>query len=259
MASKRTKTSSSVRSTSPVCDEKDYTSISSTTVESSTDETPDGPIHVGIVKTDETSSTTPFPLFYPRTAATSRSEVKYFDAYHAPAPLSSGYMACINLVAGGSSYDQRYGREITPRSLEFMYQLTPVSTSAEYARVLVVYDSQSNLGLANPGDVLDTAFTSSLFFSYPNFGQLGKRFTILYDHMSDELSISAGSGVGPYLGHKPNTTRVSLKVPKTRIKYNTSSAAVPSQGAFIVMCYGMAATSNAFYFGYTTRLTFRDG
>jgi len=168
-------------------------------------------------------------------------------------------MACINLIAAGSGYDQRYGREIIPKSLEFMFQLTPVSNVAEYARILVVHDSQCNLGLANPGDVLDTSYTSSLFWSYPNFPVYGKRFTILYDHMSDELSISGGSGVGPFLGHKPNTIRVPLRVPKTRMRYNGSSAAVPATGALIVMCYGMAATSNSFYFGYTTRFIFKDG
>jgi hypothetical protein len=250
------KSTSSSRSLSPVSDEK-FTEVElRPSVSTSTEETKDGPIHAETMVADDSLSS---PPTLSRTLGTSRGELKYFDAYHAPAPLSSGYMACINLIAAGSGYDQRFGREIVPKSLEFMFQLTPVSTAAEYARVLVVHDSQSNLGLANPGDVLDTAYTSSLFWSYPNFGNLGRRFTILFDWTSDCLSTNNGSGVGPYLGDKPNTHRVKLRVPKKRIRYNTSSAAAPAMGAFIVMCYGQAATSNSFYFGYNTRLVYLDG
>jgi hypothetical protein len=190
------------------------------------------------------------------------SSFKYFDAYRGLALLptsGAAYFGSLNLVSMGGGYDQRLSVEIRPVSLEFRWIIMPTASAAEYARIVLVYDSQSDFTLANPGDYLDNTFVGSNFWSYQNFGQYGKRFKVLLDWQSDELTINAGPGSGPYLGHKPNIGRVKVPLPKGKIRYLGAAAGYPAKGNIICYCCGLALTGNTFQFGYCSRFIFEDG
>ena len=85
--------------------------------------------------------------------------------------------AFLNGISPGTEIDQRVGREVTMRSIQFQYVLRPLAGGVDQtARVLLVYDRQTNATALTADQVLSTVTTVA-----PRNLENRKRFKILYD------------------------------------------------------------------------------
>jgi len=124
-----------------------------------------------------------------------REEVKSIDNGNAMTPAhgtaalnTTGSVFPLNIVAQGSAQYERVGNKIDMRSLELSYTLQPIaaarSCAMDSARILVVYDKQTNGAAPAISDILQDAdqagdpFTNT--FSGLNILN-SDRFIVLYD------------------------------------------------------------------------------
>lgn len=87
---------------------------------------------------------------------------------------ATGNVTAMNLVPAGSSFFNREGRRLCMKSIHFSGILTPTGTAsvADYVRVLIVYDRQTNGALPAISDVLQ------------NTDQLGANTTTVYSNVN---------------------------------------------------------------------------
>lgn len=92
----------------------------------------------------------------------------------------------LNVVAQGTTAETRIGRKIVITSLDLRYvwQLGATSTNGAPARILIVYDKQTNAGLASAADIL----AQNEFNSQMNLAN-SERFTILASTITKPIAV----------------------------------------------------------------------
>lgn len=107
----------------------------------------------------------------------SRGEFKSVDFGGTLGVHSDVTYAFLNGIPPGTEINQRVGREVTMRSIQFQYVLRPLAGGVDQtARVLLVYDRQTNATALTADQVLHTVTTVA-----PRNLENKKRFKILYD------------------------------------------------------------------------------
>lgn len=132
-------------------------------------------------------------------------ELKFVDAATTlnPAAASAAFTAgtLLNGLTIGSGADNRVGRRMKMLSLEmkWLWSLSPTSTGGSPARILVVYDKQSNT-VATP--IADVLVTDNALSVYNLANQ--DRFIILADFLTSPISPGSNYGVGGVVRKKLN-------------------------------------------------------
>lgn len=121
------------------------------------------------------------PNYAQRGLQLSSGEFKAVDYIGTVAPLNASTTPFVHLLNGigrGDNINQRNGREILMRSIQFQYtcSVTPVTGVDQQVRVMLVYDRQTNATELTAAQVLHQANTLS-----PRNLENRKRFKILYD------------------------------------------------------------------------------
>ena len=113
----------------------------------------------------------------PLNVASRAGEFKSVDFGGTLAVNSDVTYAFLNGIPPGTEIDQRVGREVTMRSIQFQYVLRPLAGGVDQtARVLLVYDRQTNATALTADQVLHAVTTVA-----PRNLENKKRFKILYD------------------------------------------------------------------------------
>ncbi len=127
-------------------------------------------------------------------------ELKFFDLDidNAGVPTAGTTLNSVNLVVQGIGENQRIGRKITIRSINWRFSISKAEgdgvadpTNPDVVRLIVYLDKQANGATAAPTDILETA-------NYQSFNNLANkgRFRTLMDRKYDMNSPSgAGDGV----------------------------------------------------------------
>lgn len=200
-----------------------------------------------------------FPKFATRGWANNNAELKYSDLaaanYNAD---TTGTVTALNLTAVGDDNTTRDGRQICNRSIHVHGFLQPVDniTSANYARLMLVWDSQPNSStIAAMTDIL-VAATS---LSNTNLNNR-ERFTILRD-----MKFAQGKSqdtATQAISDGNNTTMIdtflNLKDVKTTYSGTTAVIGAVATGALLLVSIGSNAAGAGGTFTLTTRLRFTD-
>lgn len=200
---------------------------------------------------------------YPKLASrgwmNNNAELKYNDlgaaAYGAG---TTGTVTCLNLVAVGDDNTTRDGRQICNRSIHVTGMLTPVdaTTLVNYARLLLVWDSQPNSGtIAAITDIL----VASTSLSHTNLNNR-ERFTVLRDcrYAQGKSDTTATQAISDGNNTYSVNEFVNLKDIKTTYSGTTAAIGSVATGALLMVTIGSGADAAAGSFALATRLRFTD-
>lgn len=210
----------------------------------------------------------------PGTLRSNKSELKSLDVpFGASAINTTGAITCINMIRAGSSFFNRVGRKIEMQSVRLKASIVPLRTSAapDYARILIVYDRQSNGALPALADILQTTdqagTNTTTSFSGVNLNNRD-RFVILRDHHIVLPSLSVAAGVVTNPGFVDQVSRafnfddyVKLKGLVTQYKADSAPAVIGdiATGSLLLVTVGsIAAAAEGFQADVETRLRYRD-
>jgi len=118
------------------------------------------------------------PLVLRSNVVLNQGEFKSVDVTADLACDTSAQVRLLNGIARGDEINERVGREVTLRSIQFNYtpHVTSVTGGDQQHRVLLVYDRQTNATALTAAQVLLTADTIA-----PRNLENRKRFKILFD------------------------------------------------------------------------------
>jgi len=181
-----------------------------------------------------------------------------------------GAVTPLNLIRAGSSFFNRRGRRIEMKSIRISGILDAIATAVDgYARIMVVYDSQTNGALPTIADVLqstDQAGTNTTTaFSGANLNTRD-RFVILRDIRIQTPSQTFTAGVITNPGIQEQTKMqvnfdeyIRLNGLVTQFRADSAPAVIGdiATGGLFLITYGSLTTA-AFQATLETRLRFHD-
>lgn len=134
------------------------------------------------------------------------AEVKLVDNVQAEAGISlslnsTANIQCINLIQSGSGFYNRVGRRIEMQSIQVtgeVNQTTTATTYNDYARILVIYDRQTNGALPSYATIMasyDQSGTASTNYLSGVNPDERERFVVLMDQRLVLPACPGGTGV----------------------------------------------------------------
>lgn len=209
-----------------------------------------------------------------RQSSRSRTEFKTFDLATINAPLINGASAATtNAMTQGPEFYQRIGRKIYMKSLKIEGFINNVATSIQdYARILVVYDTQVNGAQPPLAAILQNANAGAVTDGWAQLNMNNRqRFTILRDQkiVLPSVTNAAGAGVltnGPqYVDSVVNQLRINMFIPLKGLEtiYNSNNAGntaadITSGAVFIYVFNSYNVNNSSWQFTFTTRLRYYD-
>jgi len=202
-----------------------------------------------------------------------KGEVKSLDLASTQYGISTtATITPLNLIRAGTSFFNRIGRKISMKSLHIKCFLTAVRTAGfDYARIMVVYDSQTNGAVPTIADILQdcdqagTNSTSSL--SSANLNNRD-RFRIIMDERVVLPAITVAGGVVTAEGSPDPMQKfidldrfIPLKGYSTVYKADSSPAVIGdiATGGLYFVTLGAQASGSEGYNAYmSSRLRYRD-
>lgn len=169
---------------------------------------------------------------------------------------TTGTVTLLNGVATGTDFTDRIGRKIICRSLYITGMISPVdnTTAANLARLIVVYDNQTNGAAPAVTDILKEATACSQL----NLNNRD-RFVVLCNKTWAQGSVSDTATQA--FSNSPNTFKVKIyKKLRHEVLFNGTTAAVGSiaTGAIWMITIGSATANNGGTFSVSTRTRFED-
>jgi len=188
-----------------------------------------------------------------------KGEIKSVDIPSSSFGLSTtAVITPINLISAGSSYFNRIGRKITLKSLHVKLFLDNLRTtaSADYLRIMVVYDGQSNGSLPSISDIIqdtDQTGTNATYSSSSTNLNNRDRFRVLADWrlVPPTCTNTAGvitnlSAIDPVQPLMDLERYIKLKGLSTQYKADSSPAVIGdiATGALLLVTYGRVASGS---------------
>lgn len=212
-------------------------------------------------------------------SVSARPEVKLVDGLDTTAGSnvltinSTGLVTPVNLISGGSGFNNRVGRKIEMQSLHFtgvIQQTANNSQVNEYARIMVIYDRQSN-GVTPSIQTILASYDQSTTAQTTVFSGINpderERFLILSDQrLTLPATQTAGGSFGPSgtdgLSATWNINRfIKLRNLQTHYKADSTPAVIgdiATGSLLIVTMGGIAAASAPYQFVGSWRLRYKD-
>lgn len=207
--------------------------------------------------------------------ARNRGEVKTVDnVVGAAAGMTmnldtTGSVNCVNLIAPGTTFYQRIGRRVELKSLHlygYIQDTAVVATAADYGRILVIYDRQTNGVLPTMSTMLlnydQLGATSTNYLSGLNPDQR-ERFLILADI---RLHLPASSATGMSGASDGATTSfninrfINLKGLSTQFKSDSATAVIGdiATGGLYIVTIGAYGAPDRYVANLNARLRYQD-
>lgn len=183
------------------------------------------------------------------------SETKYFDITNQTvSPVTTaGAITCLNVIAGGSDFNQRIGRQMLLKKLLFRGEVSytaATSSNGTATRVILLYDRQSDSATPAVTDVLVTAD----ILSFPNTNNRD-RFQILYDSVI-EMRTATFSGSALVNGSPVPAFIKKEFLLNHDCVYGSASAVNPVTGGLFILY--LADTASTVQLSYNSRVEFVD-
>lgn len=170
---------------------------------------------------------------------------------------STGSITLLNGVATGTDFTDRIGRKIIMKSVSIQGYLYPEDSNVteNLARIMLVYDSQSNQAAPAMTDILKT----STALSQLNLNNR-ERFRVLYDSFNAMAGQNYVTATLTYAG-SPTTALVKqyIKLNHDVIYSGTTAAAASIQtGGLYLVTVGIGAVGTGQLYGASARVRFID-
>jgi len=198
-----------------------------------------------------------YPTLASRGWRNNGQELKGVDLVAANGAIdTTGTITCLNAVAVGDDINTRDGRQIDCHSVHVYGSVGPVATtsSAQYCRVMLVWDSQPNSAAAPAITDILAAGTS---YNPSNLNNR-QRFTILRDFKETLGGISTVAT--QTFAMSPTCTEIDWFVPlkglKTTYSGTTANVNVIATGSLLCVTIGSVAAGTGHTFIYTARFRF---
>lgn len=150
----------------------------------------------------------------------------------------------LNIIPLGNTSTTRIGRKINIRSLLFRCATSSTSGNPENARVLIVYDKQTNGVTPLAADILSNAVDTTSPMNLNN----SERFLIIADFLTEQTQ----SGVENCL-HKPEYRKINLD---TMYGTNTGTIGDINTGGLFLLACGTDSVGTSLV--YTNRIRYLD-
>jgi len=202
------------------------------------------------------------------------AEVKSLDLFQAVYDLNQTAMLTpLNLVAAGSTFCNRIGRRIEMKSIRISGMIRQLRTnnSADYVRLALIYDRQTNGNVPAIADILqDTRYDATNQTNSGSGANLNNRdrFVILRDLRIQLPSLTVTAGQVSTPGFQDQMSRslnfdifVKLKGLLTQYKADSNPPVIGdiATGSLLFITFGGHPDGNEGYAGvFTTRLRFND-
>jgi len=182
----------------------------------------------------------------------SQEERKYLDNYQASTTSTAGTTACINQIAEGDDYNNRIGRKVSLKNIQYDVFIDVSNAAATEAGFwCLVLDKQSNNALAGYTTVFDTSVIAAPF-AFKNDATFQERFQML--KFEPFVVSPSGNGGCHYRGFLPLET---LLPEDQVVQYAGTAAGVPNKNA-ILMCYGSTGGAGDVTITYGIRIKYVD-
>lgn len=209
----------------------------------------------------------------PANLSARNSEVKAVDLPLANYALNqTGSVTTLNLVSTGSSFFNRIGRRIELKSIRIsgsVQLLATANASADYGRIMIIYDRQTNGAIPTLADILQDTTQAGVnntdAFSNLNLNNRD-RFTILRDLRLYLPGMSAAAGFSTYQTQSDPVEPtfnidlfVKLRGLVTQYKADSSPSVIGdiATGGLFLLTFGSKVTGQ-YVAQLTTRLRFND-
>lgn len=182
------------------------------------------------------------------------SSANLFDA------STTGLVTLLNGVPVGDDFTDRTGRKILMKSLSIKSFVSPQGATSvdQLARILIVYDKQTNGATPAIGDILRISAPGTFGTDHKNLNNRD-RFVILCDQ-TFEIGYSDTTATVA-VAHSPTIQKfnkyIKLDLPVTFGNTTAGIASITTGGLFMVTC-GTAATGGASDFNLGARVMFTD-
>jgi len=213
------------------------------------------------------------PQNLPSNYRSSSREVKALDLTQATYQFdTTGSIIPLNLMQAGSSFFNRIGRKIEMKNIRIVGNILPLRTGAEdYARIMIVYDRQTNGAIPAMADMLETTpqngTNNTTSYSGINLNNRD-RFTLLRDMRLALPSVSVAGTVQTNLGIQDPVCPlcnidmfVKLKGMVTQFKADSSPAVIGdvATGAIYLVTFALYAPGvAAWQIQLESRLRYND-
>lgn len=205
----------------------------------------------------------------PAALASSRTELKSLDVPLATYALNTtGSVQPLNLIRAGTSFNNRVGRKVEGRSIRVSGTIDAIRTVTgnDYARVMIVYDRQSNGGAPAIADILQTVDQAgngtTTSYSGVNLNNRD-RFIILRDERIYLPTVTVTAGVETNTGPTDPVAKTFnfdwfVRLPNllTQFKADSSPAVIGdiSSGSLLLVTFATFASGSE---GYAAELESR--
>lgn len=165
-------------------------------------------------------------------------ERKYLDNYNndATGATTSGTLVGLNSIAEGTDFNQRIGRKVRAKYLEYDVAFTPGSTqvlTANYTWAIVL-DRQPNNALPTYANVFDTSVITTKPFTFKNVAQFQERFKIIKQVVGQVQVGSSGFATGNECRCKGYLPLISTQGKKDDIiHWSGSGSGVPNTNNYV--------------------------
>lgn len=206
----------------------------------------------------------------------STAEVKLVDNINASAGISltlnsTAQITCINLVQSGSGFFNRVGRRIEMQSIQVTGEVNQTETGTlynDYARILVIYDRQTNGALPSYATIMasyDQSGTASTNYLSGVNPDERERFLVLMDQRLVLPSCPGGTGVtgatdGPAVTFNINRF-IKMRNLTTHFKADSSPAVIGdvATGSVYLIGIGRAASgAEGWQANLNVRIRYKD-
>lgn len=205
----------------------------------------------------------------PASLTSRRPEVKALDNPPITTPITTtGTFILLNDVPNGSQYFQRVGTKVTMRNLHLTGFITNTATSAaaDWVRIMVVYDRQTNGALPASADLISSiassGTTSSMGLDFLNLNNRD-RFTVLRNkkYVLPTVTNTAGvlTNVGVIDGAYPTVhfdEFITMKEMVAQFKASAGSVADIASGSLLL--YVQSQGTASWSFTWSSRLRYDD-
>lgn len=190
------------------------------------------------------------PNYAQRGLVLSAGEFKSVDVTDVADAVIASSVTLLNGIARGDEINQRIGREITMRSIQFQYtaRVTPTTGVDQEQRVLLVYDRQTNASALTAAQVLNAVNTLS-----PRNLENRKRFKILYDRT---FTLNASGEAGSFV------TRRFYRRLRHPVTFNSGAAGtvadIVTGSVYLVAIGSQVAGPTAGFVSFSSRIRYSD-
>jgi len=169
---------------------------------------------------------------------------------------TTGTVTLLNGVSTGTDYTQRIGRRIHMKSLYIRGIVQPEdsSTNANLARIIILYDTQTNTTLPNIGDILE----GSSSISHLNLNNRS-RFKVLADMTYAMGTFNTGATVAVAGSPTVHSVERYIKLSHS-VFYNGTAATIGSidSGSLLMVTMGSVIPGTGTTAVLTTRVRWTD-